>query len=211
MSRSFIKLHSGKRFYYDDVMTNEVDIEDVACGLAHACRYNGQLGIIDDYYSVAEHSVHVSMKVEQELRDWDEVKAVPEDTIRLWSLCGLLHDASEAFMGDMVSPLKKLDTFYKKKEAEVEALMARRFNTPFPFPRIIKEVDMKMFACEYPQVFPNDAEKIAPFDIITIPHDGTWDDVTANPHPYPELELHFYGPRRAYTFFMKRFKELGGK
>src|ERR1017187_1046183 len=124
MSRAFVKLHTGKRFYFDDIMANEVDIEDIACGLSHQCRYGGQMGNIDDYYTVAEHSVYVSLKVEEELRNINnECKSLDpnfdnptylEEEIRVLSLCGLLHDATEGIgMCDMVSPLKKLDKFYK--------------------------------------------------------------------------------------------------
>ena len=236
MSRAFIKLYSGKRFYYDDVGSNEVDIRDIAAGLCHACRYNGQMSPDIEYF-VAEHSVHVSNKIEEELRRQNErlliesdeidypcfgdrvgpMSSTPiyqkytEEEIRIISLVGLLHDSSEAVMGDMVSPLKKMDEFYKAKEKEVEEFFSRRFRIPFPFPRIVKAVDMKMFACEYPQIFPNDADNVRPFDIITIPHDGEWDDVLADPQPYPELKLHLYNPRQAYDFFLNRFKELGGK
>ena len=208
MSRAFISLHSGKRFYFDDVMTNEIDIEDVACGLAHLCRYNGQMGNIDDFYTVAEHSVHVSNKIEEELHGGN----FSRDDIRITALCGLLHDASESLMGDEVSPLKKLNIFFKKKELEIEELMGKRFGIPYPFPPIVKQVDVKMFACEYGQVFPKAAaNNVNPFDIITVVHTGLDEETFKVANPYPDLKLHMYGPRQAYEFFMARFRELGGK
>ena len=89
----FIHLHSGHRFYLDQTGkpmdgVAEIDIEDIALGLATKCRFNGQLGC---FYSVAQHSYIMS-------------RIVPPD----WALEGLLHDAEEVYWCDMPRPWKLL-------------------------------------------------------------------------------------------------------
>src|ERR1051326_5760594 len=78
--------HTGKQFWPLDARVDEIDIEDIAHGLSHICRFGGHCR---HFYSVAQHSVLVSRAVPLQLR-----------------MAGLLHDATEAYIGDMVRPLK---------------------------------------------------------------------------------------------------------
>lgn len=103
----------------------EYDIEEIALALSNICRYTGH---VNSFYSVAEHSVLVS-------------RIVPVE----FALCGLLHDASEAFLGDVSSPLKKLLPEYKRIEERVEAAIARHFNLPFPYPEAVHQADKRMY------------------------------------------------------------------
>ena len=80
-----IALYSGEYFNFADPYNSEFQLIDIACGLASLCRFRGQLFQNQDFYSVAEHSVHVS-----NLCDTPEGKKY-----------GLLHDASEAFLGEI--------------------------------------------------------------------------------------------------------------
>ena len=77
---------SGKRFYLRRPTPADIDAGDVAHALAHICRFNGHTR---EFYSVAQHSILVSRLLPDELK-----------------LAGLLHDAAEAYCGDMVKPLK---------------------------------------------------------------------------------------------------------
>lgn len=81
-------------------------IADIAFALSHIHRYTGHVGA----YSVAEHSIHVA-------------RAVPPQ----WRLEGLLHDAAEAFVGDVSSPLKALLPDYREVERTFESAIAVRF------------------------------------------------------------------------------------
>lgn len=99
-------------------------IEDIARSLSNLCRYNGH---VREFYSVAEHSYWVSLDVP------------PADA--LW---GLLHDASEAYLGDLMSPLKyhtPLGTQYREIEALVMQAVCVRFNLPPTMPPSVARAD----------------------------------------------------------------------
>jgi len=91
-----------------------IAIEDIAHGLAHTCRFSGQCA---RFYSVAEHAVRVSQMVPAE-----------------HALIGLLHDASEAYLSDLVSPLKVLRDLsgYRAIEAALMDVILRRFCPGWP-------------------------------------------------------------------------------
>ena len=88
MSKLYVSTYLGNRFYPLEPRIDDVDIEDIAHGLAYQCRFNGQTNA---FYSVAQHSLIVAALVPEELR-----------------FAALLHDAAEAYLGDMVKPLKVL-------------------------------------------------------------------------------------------------------
>lgn len=88
----------GKKIYPPDIKKEDIDIRDIACSLGNRCRFSGHL---KQFYSVAEHSVLVSLLVEPRFALW-----------------GLLHDASEAYFADIPSPLKKLEIYKPLVEAE---------------------------------------------------------------------------------------------
>ena len=85
---SSTETYCGARFHYNNIEDSYILIEDIAHSLAQQCRYNGHCS---RFYSVAEHSIHVASILPPALR-----------------LFGLLHDAAEAYVGDMAKPLKDL-------------------------------------------------------------------------------------------------------
>lgn len=101
-----IRTHTGW-FYPFTPRADEVDIRDIAHALAMICRFGGH---VRSYYSVAQHSVLVSCHVPQK-----------------YAIAALLHDAAEAYVGDMVSPIKRQLPAYKKLEAGVERVVMERF------------------------------------------------------------------------------------
>lgn len=90
---SEIELYSGRYLDLANPSSEVIGLEDVAHGLAYTCRYSGQCA---DYYSVAQHAVMCSRKLAKDGRSVLE------------RLAALHHDDSEAFLGDVVRPLKSL-------------------------------------------------------------------------------------------------------
>lgn len=118
----FMWTYSGRSFWPLDPRPEDVTLADIAHGLAHVCRYGGQC---DRFYSVAQHCVLVSIAVECMARASGE----SEETCRAWALEALLHDASEAYIGDVVRPLKYQRPMrgYLAAERRVERAIAAAF------------------------------------------------------------------------------------
>src|ERR1019366_10480236 len=128
----FIGTFSGLRFWPLGPNPAKILIEDVAHALAHQCRFSGHAS---KFYSVAEHSVHVSRL------------CLPEHA--LW---GLLHDASEAYLVDLPRPLKLLPEFaaYREAERRLQRAVAVRFGLPEDQPASVTEADDTMLWIEAP-------------------------------------------------------------
>jgi 5'-deoxynucleotidase YfbR-like HD superfamily hydrolase len=98
-----------------------IRLSDIATGLSNQCRYSGQL---DEFYSVAQHSVFVMEQVWRNLpQDLDETER------RFLLLQAILHDASEAYLVDIPTPIKKTPEMaaYRTLEAEVQDACFRHF------------------------------------------------------------------------------------
>lgn len=129
-----IMLHSGAWLDLSSPATSDFSIEDIAHGLAHLCRYAGQCS---DFYSVAEHSLLV-------------YNMVPEQ-----GLSALLHDAAEAFLGDITRPLKQMLPDYRRIEQEVQSAILERFGLPLVSDPSIKQADLRVLAAEQQQIMPS--------------------------------------------------------
>ena len=133
-TKSSISVTGGDFFDLLNPIAYDYPIEVIANALSNLCRYTGHVA---RFYSVAEHSVLVS-------------KAVPQR----YALEGLLHDASEAFVGDVSSPLKKLLPEYQKIEDSIQEAIAAKFNLKYPFPVEIHEADKRLYWAERATVAP---------------------------------------------------------
>jgi uncharacterized protein len=87
-----METYTGLLLQLDDPKSEHVCVEDIAAGLAHTCRYSGQ---INKYYSVGEHSVRVAQMV---LAAGHTELGLP----------ALLHDGHEAYLGELTSMTKAL-------------------------------------------------------------------------------------------------------
>jgi len=118
---------------YVDIMNptpEMIRIEDIAHGLGMLCRFGGQL---PKFYSVAEHSIHTSNLLPQELK-----------------LEGLMHDASEAYLMNIPSPIKKLlGLKYAEMEYKFMEVIAAKFGFKFPFHDETHEMDRIMLRQEW--------------------------------------------------------------
>ena len=124
-----ILLSSGNYFSYKDIKSNKYLIEDIAHGLSHVCRFAGHT---ERFYSVAEHCYHASYVIEDQQ----------------FALDALMHDASEAYLGDIPRPLKALLPEYVEIEKQVEAEIAKEFNLTYPMSEAVKLVDIRLLATE---------------------------------------------------------------
>ncbi|MEM0948386.1 MAG: HD family hydrolase [Pseudomonadota bacterium] len=119
---------SGRRLDLLDPTPVDIEIEDIAHGLAFVARWNGQTRG-DFPYSVAEHS----LLVEALFRRIDPA-APPK-----WCLAALLHDAPEYVIGDMISPVKAaVGAGYGELDARLAAAVHLRFGLPATLPQTVK-------------------------------------------------------------------------
>jgi 5'-deoxynucleotidase YfbR-like HD superfamily hydrolase len=118
----------GRQLYPFDMRPEDVDIEEIAHALSMLCRFNGHCR---EFYSVAQHSVLIA-------------QALPPDL----ALVGLLHDATEAYCGDMIRPLKRSMPAYREVEDRIWSVIAERFGLPQELPPDVKEADTRMLQTE---------------------------------------------------------------
>ena len=132
---SSIRLASGR---YIDLLNPEADniyLSDIAHALSHICRFGGHTAT---FYSVAEHSLTVSAMVQRQTGDPQE------------AMVGLLHDAAEAYIGDMVRPLKHSNEMagFLAIETRVEQAIAEWFGLSSLSSQIVKEADRGLLSWE---------------------------------------------------------------
>lgn len=123
-------MHSlkGNRIYPTDLHPEDIDIEEIAHALSMLCRFGGHCR---EFYSVAQHSAIVSTLCPENLR-----------------LVGLLHDAAEAYCGDIVRPLKMSLPGYQEIEDRAWRAIASRFHLPAILPMEVVVEDARVLLTE---------------------------------------------------------------
>ena len=114
----FIQTLSGRRVNPLDAAPEDIDPADIARALSNLCRFGGHSKA---FYSVAQHSAIVCDLLEERGATPDELMAA------------LLHDAAEAYLGDLPHPLKhrsELGAAFRVAEKRLEAVIAERFALP---------------------------------------------------------------------------------
>jgi 5'-deoxynucleotidase YfbR-like HD superfamily hydrolase len=128
--RAWQRMLSGRRLDLLDPSPMDIEIEDIAHGLARVGRWNGQT-VGDHPFSVAQHSVVVE-EIAVHLR--------PALAPR-WRLAALLHDAPEYVIGDMISPFKAaLGLDYRTFEDRLENAIHMRFGLPATTPAAVHDL-----------------------------------------------------------------------
>jgi len=130
MSNSWIQTYTIQKFFPLNPNPENIFIEDIAHALSMQCRFSGHVRY---FYSVAEHSVHVSNICKPE-----------------FAKHALLHDASEAYLVDIPKPLKDSGQFESYKQAEfiLQNMIYKKFGLNEEEPANVKEADVKMLATE---------------------------------------------------------------
>jgi hypothetical protein len=129
MKRAWQRMLSGRRLDLLDPAPLDIEVEDIAHGLAFVARWNGQT--LGDYpYSVAEHSLFV-----------EQIFARQNPGVGArWKLAALLHDAPEYVLGDMISPVKAaIGAGYGELDQRLTAAVHLRFGLPAVLPAAIKK------------------------------------------------------------------------
>jgi len=164
---------SGRRIFIFDPgnSENEFVIEDIAHHLSLVCRFTGAVRV---HYSVAQHSVLVSQLVPPE-----------------FALEGLLHDASEAYLNDIASPVKAGLPDYKSAEVEMEKALAKKFGLYWPKSPEVKRADGIAVATEARDLMRN-----AP-TLWRLPE-----------KPLRGVLIEPWSPQQAEQIFLDRFREI---
>lgn len=132
------RVHSGTYIDLISPNPNDIHIEDIIHGLKRACRFNGHTSA---FYSVLEHSVDVYQRAKRQ--------GVRDDNFLL--LC-LLHDASEAYLCDIPSPLKRELQDYEIIESRFMIAVSERFGFHFQTGQSVKTYDREALQWEWDNV-----------------------------------------------------------
>ena len=140
--KNTIRLLSGQYLDLADPNPNQFTFNDIAGALSKICRFGGQ---VERFYSVAEHCVRCARQARED--------GFPLDT----QMACLMHDAAEAFCGDVVKPLKIMLREYADIEARIEAVIAEKFMIDFRREEeIVHEIDHAMLINERRHLFSAD-------------------------------------------------------
>jgi hypothetical protein len=179
MTKGWIQTFTGRKFFPLAPRVDDIDIHDIAHALANCCRFTGHCR---SFYSVAQHSVLASVLVET-------VNASAPSQLQLWAL---MHDASEAYLCDLASPVKRQINGYADAEAALMKLIAKRFGLPWPMPAAVKTVDRRLVVTEKR-------------DLFGVPP-GSW-QIRGRPF---RRKIDSWAPLEAEETFLSRFRELSG-
>lgn len=147
-NKGSILTYTGKLFTPYNPISDDIDIKDIAHGLSNICRFGGHS---NNFYSVAQHSIIVSYNCGVD------------------ALYGLLHDASEAYLGDIPKPLKILRQYrgYRKAETRLQKMIYSKWTKGVPCfrdtifgplqyePKSVKVADLRALNMERCKLFPD--------------------------------------------------------
>lgn len=165
-----ILTRGGSYFDLLDPHGSRIEIEDIAHALSNLCRFTGHTHM---FYSVAEHSWWCSMIVS-----------------RSDALAALMHDAAEAFVGDVSRPLKSLIPDFRRIEHVVQSAICARFGLSLELPATVKEADLLMLASE---------------QLHCMRSSDRWPGLDG---VRPMVVPHCWSPEVAREKFLERFAEL---
>lgn len=163
---------SGRRFPVMEPTPDDIHLEDIAHALGMQCRYNGH---VKRFYSVAEHCILMARA------------ATPENA--LWAL---LHDAAEAYVGDMIRPIKRHLPEFSEIEDRVLRALAQKFGLPEEIPEEVHILDNRILLTERSALL-----HVRPGEV--------WGPEHLEPL---DVDIHAWSPGRASARFLKTFWNL---
>jgi uncharacterized protein len=187
-ARAWQRMLSGRRLDLLDPSPFDIEIEDIAHGLARVARWNGQT-YGDHAFSVAQHCMLV-----------EEIMAhLKPGVAQRWRLAALLHDAPEYVVGDLISPFKAaVGLDYKSLENKLLAAIHVRFGLPAHLPEdttaLIKRADKAAAYFEATQLAGFAAEEAL--------------DFFGTPRGLPPIKLSPHPTAKVQREFVERFKSL---
>ena len=181
--KPYLTTHSGRKLHFLDPSEDELSIDDIALGMSREGRYSNQAPYV---YRVGQHCILVS-----QLR---EKMAMGNDPKSL--LQALLHDASESFLRDIPSPLKRYLPDYKNIEHIVQSAIYRKWKLPEDLSDSIKLCDSALLVAE---------SRDMQFEIDLTPSDMVKDLAVWVPKIIP------YDEETTYREYMTRFNYLVDK
>lgn len=173
-----IQLSNGKFYSYANPNPDVLDVETIAHALANACRFSGHCS---RHYSVAEHCIRCSY-------------IGPDDE----ALERLMHDAAEALVVDMPTPLKVMPGMeaYRAMDHAAERVIADRFGLTYPWPPSVRAADLIMLATEKRDLMP--------------PGGAAWDVIKGITPDSFDISGGYFSRKDWKSEFIARFDELAG-
>lgn len=168
----FFFTYTGVQFWPLDPRIEDINIEDIAHGLAHTCRWGGHSR---EFYSVAQHSAVCAFHAREEHK-----------------LVALMHDAAEAYIGDVKRPLKYAMPNLMEIEHRIWLLICEKFNLPTIVPHEVKVIDDRALM----------AERNA---FITYDNSVEWPIDRLGLSPLPEAYGQSLSPQAAKRLFLNWF------
>ena len=174
MSNCWMQTAAGIKFDLLEPDPGMVSITDIAKALGNICRFAGHTG---GFYSVAEHSVLVSRAMERKNALW-----------------GLLHDATEAYVGDLLKSLKiRLPEYRRIEKGILDAVVVRFKLQPYDMPYEVRMADKKILRDEKQQL------------LSKTSFDNDWCYEYADPLG---VVIKGWGPQQAASEFLTRYYEV---
>lgn len=181
-AKTTIQTYTGLAFDLADPRPEMFSIVDIAHALSNICRFTGHSR---HHYSVGQHSVVVASLL---------MERKPEVALE-----GLMHDAAEAYIGDVSTPLKALiksqSTVYRDIEDRIARVMASRFGLTYPWPLEVHEVDHLTLSIERR-------------DMMNPSADVTWHGLADAP---PNITIPKNKPHLVERAFLNLFQRLSSQ
>lgn len=183
LAEGWITTYTGIQFYYTKARPEDISIEDIAHALSNTSRYAGHCS---KFYSVAEHSVKVSQLVIKMSRYHDAQAG----------LVALLHDAAEAYMCDIPTPLKKALSLYLVIEKSIMSMVYEKFN--------LREKSHNISTTALTKLIDTNIRDFEVEALFTKP--TGWPMLQTYDSHYVKIDC--WSPNKAEKMFLKEFKIL---